>query len=190
MSVSVTLRPLTPADLPAYRELYESAFPAGERKELSFMTEGPCADAYDLLVIGTPEVSVAGLIITVRHGDFLMLDYLAVQPALRSQGIGHAALPRILDFCRDRAPSARIFLEIEEPTDDCDNPVQRTRRKAFYLSCGFAETSVRAHIYGTDMELLAPPADAPYITHVEYAALLRETFPADMVPAWEPGDRA
>ena len=57
------------------------------------MTEGPCADAYDLLVIGTPEVSVAGLIITVRHGDLLMLDYLAVQPALRSQGIGHAALP-------------------------------------------------------------------------------------------------
>ena len=47
------------ADLLAYRELYESAFPAGERKELSFMTEGPCADAYDLLVIGTPEVSVA-----------------------------------------------------------------------------------------------------------------------------------
>ena len=79
MSVSVTLRPLTPADLPAYRELYESAFPAGERKELSFMTEGPCADAYDLLVIGTPEVSVAGLIITVRYGDLLMLDYLAVQ---------------------------------------------------------------------------------------------------------------
>ena len=51
MSVSVTLRPLTPADLPAYRELYESAFPAGERKELSFMTEGPCADAYDLSLI-------------------------------------------------------------------------------------------------------------------------------------------
>lgn len=190
MSVSVALRPLTPADLPAYRELYESAFPAGERKELSFMTEGPCADAYDLLVIGTPEVSVAGLIITVRYGDLLMLDYLAVQPALRSQGIGHAALPRILDFCRDRAPGARIFLEIEEPTDDCDNPVQRTRRKAFYLSCGFAETSVRAHIYGTDMELLAPPADVPYITHAGYAALLRETFPADMVPAWEPEDRA
>ena len=33
MSVTVTLRPLTPADLPAYRELYESAFPAGERKK-------------------------------------------------------------------------------------------------------------------------------------------------------------
>ncbi len=185
MPVSVTLRPLTDGDLPAYRELYESAFPAGERKELSFMTGGACSDAYDLLVIGTPEVSVAGLIITVRHGDMLLLDYLAVQPELRSQGIGHAAIPCTLAYCRDRAPGAHVFLEIEVPTADCDNPVQRTRRKAFYLSCGLAETNVRAHIYGTDMELLAPPADAPYITLPAYAALLRATFPADMVPAWE-----
>lgn len=30
MSVSVTLRPLTPADLPAYRELYEPPFLPGK----------------------------------------------------------------------------------------------------------------------------------------------------------------
>ena len=182
MSVSVSLRPLTPADLPAYRELYESAFPEGERKELSFMIGGPCADAYDLLVIETPEMPVSGLIITVRHEKFLLLDYLAVQPQLRGQGIGHAALPRILDFCRDRAPDAHVFLEIETPMDACENPLQRTRRKAFYLSCGFVETPVRAHIYGTDMELLSTPADAPYLTLAAYSALLRATFPASMVP--------
>lgn len=185
MDVPVSLRPLTPADLPAYRTLYEAAFPEGERKELSFMTEGPCADAYDLLVIETPEMSVSGLIITVRHGNFLLLDYLAVQPQLRGRGVGHAVLPLILKFCRDRAPGAHVFLEIETPTDECENPLQRTRRKAFYLSCGLVETPVRAHIYGTEMELLSTPTDAPYLTLAAYSALLHATFPADMVPDLE-----
>lgn len=85
MSSPVTLRPITKSDLPAYRELYESAFPPEERKELSFMLEGEMASAYDVLVIETPEAPVAGLIISVRHGDYVMLDYLAIQPALRGR---------------------------------------------------------------------------------------------------------
>lgn len=182
MSISVTLRPLTTADLPAYRELYESAFPAEERKPLSFMREGELASAYDLQVIETPDHPVAGLIISVTHGEFVMLDYLAIQPALRGQGVGHAALPLILAHCRSRAPGKRIFFEIETPTPDCANPTQRVRRLAFYRSCGFVETPVHLFIYGTDMELLAPPEDAPYITREGYVDLLRATYPQEMLP--------
>lgn len=182
MSISVTLRPVTQNDLPAYRELYESAFPPSERKELSFMLEGEMAPVYDVLVIEIPTCPVAGLIISIRHGDFVMLDYLAIQPALRGQGIGHAALPQIIEWCRAHAPGKHIFFEIETPTQHCDNPVQRIRRLAFYRSCGFAETSVHAFMYGTDMELLAPPEDVPYITREGYFDLMRATFPPEMLP--------
>lgn len=184
MSVSIILRPLLPGDFPAFRQLYESAFPLSERKELSFMTDGPHADAYELSVIETPETAVAGLVITVSHGDFVLLDYLAVQPDLRSRGLGHAVLPLLMKRCREKNTRAHVFLEIETPMDCCENPLQRVRRKEFYLSCGFAETFVRAHIYDTDMELLAMPADVPYVTLRAYAELLHATFPADMLSGW------
>ncbi len=173
---SVILRPLAPADRPAFDALYEASFPPAERKSMDSMIEGEHADAYDLLVISTPDTSVAGMVITVTHGDLVMLDYLAIHPAMRGQGLGHAVLPLI----KKRFSDKHFFLEIEAPTEDCENPVERTRRKAFYLSAGMVETHIRAHIYGTDMELLADAADAPHITFEGYADLVAAYFPPEM----------
>ena len=178
----VILRPLSPADRSAYLSLYGEAFPPAERKAMTFMTEGPLSPAYDVLVIETPICPVSGMVILVRHGDLILLDYFAVSPALRGMGIGRAALPLIRDFCRERHPGLHLFLEIEVPAKDCPNPVQRVRRKAFYLSCGLTETGIRAHVYGSEMELLAYPEDAPCVTLSGYAGLLEAVFPADMVP--------
>ncbi|MGN1445452.1 MAG: GNAT family N-acetyltransferase [Eubacteriales bacterium] len=178
--MSVRLRPYTPADRKPYLALYEAAFPASERKEFSFMTEGSLSPAYDLLVIETDKESVAGLVILVSHGQFILLDYLAVSPSLRGQGIGHAVLPLIRAFCASNHPGAHLFLEIETPTPGCENNAQRLRRKAFYLSAGLCETGVHAKIYGTDMELLSYPEDAPFVTFAAYADLLSATFPDGM----------
>ena len=115
-----------------------------------------------------------------------MLDYFAISPDLRGQGLGHTVLPLIRDRVKARG-GGHFFLEIETPPpaciprDPCANAEQRVRRKAFYLSAGMAETGVRAFIYGNDMELLAFPEDARAITFAGYDALLRATFPADMV---------
>ena len=178
---NINLSPLTKRDVSAYLELYESAFPASERKDMDYMLTGPRAAAYDALVISTPDTPVAGMVITVTHGGLCMLDYFAISPDLRGQGIGHAVLPLIR-----RRSRGHFFLEIETPAPNCDprdacpNPEQRVRRKAFYLSAGMAETGVRAFIYGNDMELLAFPEDAPFITFEGYDALLKATFPAGM----------
>ena len=180
--LNVTLCPLSPRDIPAYRALYEEAFPPAERKEMPFMTDGPLSSLYDVLVIRTDDVSVAGMVILVRHGGLILLDYFAVSPALRGHGIGRAALPLIRAFCTQKHPGDHLFLKIEVPTADCPNPVQRVRRKAFYLSSGLIGTGIRLYIYGSDMELLAYPDDAPFITPDGYRSLLRATFPPDMVP--------
>ena len=182
---NIKLMPLTEHDLSTYTALYEASFPASERKELDYMLKGPHAAAYDVLVISTPDSPVAGMVVTVTHGSLTMLDYLAISPDLRGQGIGHAVLPLIRDHVRERG-GGHFFLEIEtpaplcDPRDSCLNPEQRRRRKAFYLSSGLVETGVRAFIYGNDMELLAYPEDAEAVTFEGYSALLNATFPAGM----------
>lgn len=181
----IRLSPLCEADRPAYTALYESSFPALERKKLDYMLSGEHASAYEVLVISTPDSPVAGMVITVTHGDITMLDYFAISPDLRGQGLGHAVLPMIRDRVKERM-GGHFFLEIETPPpfcvprDPCANAEQRVRRKAFYASAGMVETGVRAFIYGNDMELLAFPEDAGAITFAGYDALLKATFPKGM----------
>lgn len=185
MTHSITLSPLTPTLRPAYEALYESSFPPAERKSLDYMLSGEHAPAYEVLVISTPARPVAGMVITVSHGDLTMLDYFAISPDLRGQGIGHAALPLIRDHVRESG-GGHFFLEIETPPplciprDPCGNPEQRARRKTFYLSACMAETGVRAFIYGNDMELLAFPEDAGAVSFEGYDSLLKATFPKGM----------
>jgi GNAT superfamily N-acetyltransferase len=184
--MNITISPLNSVHRPAYEALYESSFPASERKELDYMLTGDKAAAYEVLAVSTPDCPVAGMVITVTHGDLTMLDYLAISPDLRGQGLGHAVLPMIRDRVKETS-GGHFFLEIETPPpvciprDPCGNPKQRMRRKAFYASVGMVETGVRAFIYGNDMELLAFPEDAGAITFAGYDALLKATFPADMV---------
>ena len=184
--MNITLVPLSPDNRPAFETLYESAFPASERKDLDYMLTGDKAAAYEVLVVSTPDCPVAGMVITVTHGSLTMLDYLAVSPDLRGRGLGHAVLPLIRERVKEKA-GGHFFLEIETPPpaciprDPCPNAEQRIRRKTFYRSAGMVETGVRAFIYGNDMELLAFPEDADAITFEGYGALLEATFPADMV---------
>ena len=182
----IRLIPLHEADRPAYRALYEASFPASERKPLDYMLTGEQSTFFDVLVVSTPDTPVAGMVITVTHGDLTMLDYLAISPDLRGQGLGHAVLPMVRDRVKAQN-GGHFFLEIETPPplciprDPCDNAEQRVRRKAFYASAVMVETGVRAFIYGNDMELLAFPEDAAAVTFEGYDALLKATFPADMV---------
>ena len=179
------LIPLCETDRPAYESLYEVSFPASERKPLDYMLTGDKSAAYEVLAVSTPDRPVAGMVITVTHGSLTMLDYLAVSPDLRGQGLGHALLPLICKRVKE-THGGHLFLEIETPPplciprDPCENAEQRVRRKAFYLSAGMVETGVRAFIYGNDMELLSFPADAESITFEGYDTLLRATFPAHM----------
>lgn len=183
--MNVTLFPLLPSQRPAYEALYESSFPISERKDLDYMLTGDRSAAFDVLVVSTPDHPVAGMVITVTHGELTMLDYLAISPDLRGQGLGHAVLPLVRDRVKEKN-GGHFFLEIETPPpvciprDPCVNAEQRVRRKAFYASVGMVETGVRAFIYGNDMELLAFPEDAAAVTFEGYDGLLKATFPADM----------
>lgn len=174
----VSLRPLTPDDLTAYESLYEQSFPPSERKDMAFMTSGQYAYAYDLWVVSTPCVSVAGMVVVVKHENYAMLDYLAISPYLRGQGIGHDVLPLV----REKYQDTCLFLEIESPTPHAPNLQERLRRRDFYVSCGLVPCGVHAYIYDTDMELWAYPESAPRVSFEMYAKLIASCFPKDMQP--------
>ncbi len=180
--IDVILRSFTDADRAAYITIYENAFPQSERKPFDYMLTSPTGDKYELLTVSTPSKAVAGLVIlayaTVQDEIYALLDYLAVSPALRGLGIGHAILPLVQAHCQARG--AKLFLEIEAPDDASENAKQRLRRKAFYLSCGLCECGVTALMYGTTMELMSYPEDADKVTLEVYRGVVKACYPPDM----------
>lgn len=178
----VILRPYTAEDSEAYMAIYEASFPPCERKSFDHMLSSPAADRYELLVISSSAVSVAGMVILayaqIDGETYALLDYLAVSPDCRGMGIGHAVLPLIRAHCKERR--ARLFLEIEAPDATADNALQRVLRRAFYISCGLTFCDVTAKMYGTNMELLAFPEDANFVTLHVYRELVKASYPPDM----------
>ena len=177
--VQVSLSPVAPQDMDAYTTLYEQSFPESERKPLDFMISGPHASAYRLLVASTPDTGVAGMVITVTHKDLVMLDYLAISPALRGQGLGHEILPMVRDLYKGNT----LFLEIESPTEDAPNLQERLRRKAFYTSAGLVPCGVSVYMYDTRMELWAYPECVGKVTFEASDELIAERFPIGTRPA-------
>ena len=176
--MNVSLVPCQPLHQADFRALYEEAFPQGERKAFDQLLSNQAAGVYHLWVALDPDGQFVGLASTVLYRDFVLLDYLAVCPHRRGGGIGHGMLAAL----RVQYPHRHLFLEIESPDVRATNAEQRARRLAFYLDAGLVRTDVHAHIYGEEMELLAYPQDAPFITFSIYREMLSATFPPDMQP--------
>ena len=148
-------------------KLYREAFPANERKPRWLLRRQRRRGIGEILALSEGDKTV-GLVITAIMGELVLVDYLAVNEALRGGGIGS----RALELIRERYSGRRIFLEIEEPREDAENNAQRIRRKAFYERCGVHDAGVRAYVYGCDFMLMTFGGG---VTFGEYLALLEHT---------------
>ena len=72
-------------------KLYRSAFPKEERKPFSTIVKKYRQGIFDVWCI-CRDGKFSGIATTINHGDLILIDYLAISPACRSQGIGSAAL--------------------------------------------------------------------------------------------------
>lgn len=131
-------------------DLYMSAFPEEERKPFSLIERKAAMGEMEILLI-KENGKRAGFAITALRDDLVLLDYFAVAPEYRGQGIGSDTLQMLLAMYSDR----QFYLEIELPDEKAPNQPDRIRRKEFYLRNGMLEADIRIELFGVDMELLA-----------------------------------
>ena len=147
--------------------LYEEAFPAEEKKQISLMEHLAEQDEF------------VGLAFNMMDGNTALLDYFAVSPEKRNGGYGSKSLKLLLERFR----SNKYIFEIEMQDEKAENAQDRKRRKAFYLRNGLKETGLFAHVYGTDFELLTPDGS---LTYDEYTGFLERILGEEGVRVLNP----
>ena len=131
------------------RQLYESAFPEGEQipwKDLiRLIREMPLdfTTYYD-------DNTFIGFTIVYPRESFNWYWYFAVREELRGKGYGR----QILTLLKERYKGQTCVLDMESPTQDCENIAQRKRRHDFYLRNGFRDTNVYRTYNGITMTIM------------------------------------
>jgi len=148
--------------------LYQSAFPASEKKPFSMIVSMHKKGKSDVWYC-EKDGKFAGLVITINGADKILIDYLAVNGKRRGQGLGSG----ILQAMRQIYAGKGVFLEIEIVDENAENYEERKRRKQFYLANGMTEMNVFVELFGVDMELLGYDCS---LTFEEYREFYRTNY--------------
>ncbi len=148
--------------------LYQTAFPACERKPFSLILEKQAAGQVDLFYL-EQDALFSGLAITMKHQDLVLLDYFAITAVQRQKGLGCRALNTLFEHYQGN----RFFLEIESTQEEADNKAQRRLRKQFYLKNKMTELGLYANVFGTEMELLSYQS---LLTYEEYISVYQAVY--------------
>lgn len=89
-------------------------------------------------------------------GSLLLLDYFAVIPEARQQGVGSRFLELLSQNISQSAGLAAEVESIEAAPDEKDRH-SRQRRLDFYLACGFRSTNIKGNIFGVDYDIVFRP---------------------------------
>lgn len=117
--------------------LYETAFPEGEQipwDDLIRLVEEMPLDFTAYYEDG----DFIGFTIVYPRKSFNWYWYFAVRDELRGKGYGQQILTMLLEHYKGQT----CVLDMESPTQVCDNITQRKRRHEFYLRNGFRDTNV------------------------------------------------
>lgn len=160
------LIPPNKENLTRIKKLYRSAFPRVERKPFRLILRQCEKGEAEIFAIETNDGKFAGLAVTVKYNDIVMLDYFAIHPNARGKGIGS----RALQMLKKRYADSRFILEIESIDEPCKNLETRQKRRGFYLRNGMKPSGFTARVFFTDLEILT--AGEP-VTFEEYRELYR-----------------
>lgn len=150
-------------------KLYREAFPAQERKPFQLILEKREEGITEIQSIEGESGRFYGLAITILYRDMVLLDYFAILPEQRGNGIGSQAFALL----RSKYAGKRFFLEIEHTGVEAENALIRQKRKEFYLRNGMKESLLFVRLFGVEMEVLV---DQCGICYEEYKRLYTDTF--------------
>lgn len=155
--------------------LYKDAFPKEERKPYQVMEEKQREGKMQIWAIVEEEKSdFCGLAITILYKNLVLLDYFAICPEKRGNGIGS----EVLAILKKKYASRCLFLEIESTSEGAEElSVEEQKvcekRKCFYHQNGINDTGLKVVLYGVPMEVLSAGRK---IDFEEYLRLYIDTF--------------
>ncbi|MCC8075121.1 MAG: GNAT family N-acetyltransferase [Clostridiales bacterium] len=154
------LKRLEPDELRiVYKEHIREDFPRGERRPLFAMEKMRKAGRYDCYGYYRDDKLIAyACYILPQSGSYALLDYFAVVPELRGQGIGGEFLRSLKGTV---SAKSGVFIEAESPDSakSEDERQIRERRIRFYLSNGAKRTNSRCLLFGVDYNILLISTD-------------------------------
>ena len=130
--------------------LLKSAFPKKEQTPVFLLLLGALRKNTHFTAFYAEDKFV-GLLYTIENDRYYFILYLAVNPEMRSGGIGG----KILDYAYAQAGDKIIVLNVEPLDSAADNHEQRKRRIAFYARHGICETGYGFSADGVKYSILA-----------------------------------
>lgn len=130
-------------------------FPPSELKGVESILALKARDEYDVLAADLDGEMVGyALVFRPRDSSALLLDYLAVEPHLRGQGLGTQMLGMLCTYYADAAKY--LMIECERPKAAPDEEEARKRIR-FYQRGGAALTDVRIWLFDVEYSILVMP---------------------------------
>lgn len=152
----LTLSILNEAQVGAlYDEKMKRDFPPSELKTLNAIIHMMRRGEYDVLGASRGSEMVAyALMYRPKDGDIALLDYLAVEPQFRNQGIGTELLRKLRDYYAPE--SEALLIECERPKAAPDEAEARKRIR-FYQRAGAQMTTVRVWLFDVEYSIMLLP---------------------------------
>lgn len=131
------------------RNLYKTAFPEDEQIPWDDLLRLIDQMPLDFMAYYDGETFI-GFTIVYPRKDFNWYWYFAVREELRGKGYGQQILTQLIEHYEGQVS----VLDMESPTQACDNIEQRKRRHGFYLRNGFRDTNVYRTYNGITMTVM------------------------------------
>ena len=119
----------SPEMLQQIQAIYDTSFPDKERKPFWMVADGMQRGRYTVLVADDARSSQTvafAFLLPLRRSQALYIEYLAVRPALRGQGIGSLLLTWMFATLKE-TPTTAIVWEVDPPDNDADDNARRIR---------------------------------------------------------------
>ena len=139
-----------------YKTYMKKDFPPAELKPLGHIIRSMERGYGFSLGVYEGEQLVGYAVFIVAAGCAL-LDYFAVVKASRGKGVGHEALPLFGAYLQETLPEVHgIYIEAERiaKARNEEERVIRSRRIAFYESCGCVLTNLESRLFGVEYSIL------------------------------------
>ena len=134
----MTVKQITAANADAQiKQLYETAFPEDEKIPWEDLMRLVMEMPLDFIAYYDGEVFI-GFTIVYPRKTFSWFWYFAVCEELRGKSYGQLILNQIVEQYKEHS----LVLDMESPTQVCENINQRKRRHNFYIRNSFRDTNL------------------------------------------------